>query len=100
MGRSFPRQLTTPASTVLAAAAKMISFSLDELYVDFSGEDWSLHLSPDLLQGLDLSVYPSQLQAWRLRTFGVVRMSWKCGKVRSRPDGDKNSCGIWCQNGC
>lgn len=41
VGKSFPGHLTTPASAVPAAAAKMLFFSLDELYVDFSGEDWS-----------------------------------------------------------
>lgn len=40
VGKSFPGHLTTPASTVPVAAAKMFSFSLDELYVDFSEEDW------------------------------------------------------------
>lgn len=58
------------------------------------------HLSPDLLQGLDLSVHHGQLQAWRLWTFGVVRMSWKRGKLQSHLGEDKVYCRIWCQHGC
>lgn len=57
------------------------------------------HRSPDLLQGLDLSVHHGQLQAWRLWTFGVVRMSWKRGKLQSHLGEDKVYCRIWCQHG-
>lgn len=62
-------------------------------------EKMGVHLSPDLLQGLDLRVHHGQLQAWRLWTFGVVRMSWKCGKLQSHLGEDKVYCRIWCQHG-